>query len=114
MVSRQYALLDEREDIIHGQKVWVKVFEPVPSPMPGYMYISEELQPDPSANERRRFDIERVTHAGKTLHLQTWARKVGIPYRILRRRLMDGWQPEDALRVMPGSAEEQRIGGSNG
>jgi len=38
-----------------------------------------------------------ITHEGKTMCAAEWARKTGVPYKRLLRRLRDGWPAERAL-----------------
>ena len=42
-----------------------------------------------------------LTHNGKTLSLYEWSRETGIGYRVLKRRLKNGWPAEKALTVPP-------------
>lgn len=41
----------------------------------------------------------RITYAGETRTLAEWARRAGLPYNTLRRRLNRGWSISDTLSV---------------
>lgn len=42
-----------------------------------------------------------LTHNGRTLSLYEWSRETGIGYRVLKRRLKNGWPAEKVLTVPP-------------
>jgi len=44
-----------------------------------------------------------VTAHGATLSLSEWSRRTGIHHLAIRRRLLDGWEPEAALGLGPRS-----------
>jgi hypothetical protein len=103
MEPQQFALREERFEVINGQRVTVRVYDPVPAPKAYWELTDEELGLVPKA------DVSRVTYNGVTQHLQVWAKQTGIPYKILRDRLWAGWDVDDLLRVRPGSKEEHYV-----
>jgi len=46
---------------------------------------------------RNRHTTIMVEYDGKTLSIQDWAERVGVPYEALRQRFQYGWTPERAL-----------------
>lgn len=112
MEAQQFGLREERYEIINGQRVLVKVYDPVPSPKAPWQMTDEELGIAPNCGP----DVTKVTYNGVTQHLQKWAKQTGISYTILKRRLAEGWDVDDLLRVRPGSKEERYVskGGGNG
>lgn len=50
-------------------------------------------------NKRVRQDSRLLTHNGKTQHLTTWAKELGIRQSAIRDRLHDGWSVERALTI---------------
>lgn len=54
------------------------------------------------ATERKPKNTIELTHNGETLSMTAWARRAGIPYSLLHKRIMNlGWDMERALTAPP-------------
>lgn len=56
-----------------------------------------------------RSNAIKLSFKGKTQHIGAWAREVGIPAKILYKRVTRGWTPEQILTIPPCAITDKKV-----